>query len=73
MHIIAIAWIYVVSMMAITEKSVTAGIMTFTFYCLIPLGLIWFFVKRKKPGVVEQQKTEEHSGVTRQQHDSNKT
>jgi len=48
MHIIAIGWIYVVFMMAITEKSVIAGIMTFTFYCAIPLGVVWYIVFRKK-------------------------
>ncbi|MET3108314.1 ABC-type transport system involved in cytochrome c biogenesis permease subunit [Oxalobacteraceae bacterium GrIS 2.11] len=48
MHIIAIAWIYVVFMMAITEKSVVAGVMTFTFYCVIPLGVIWYLLFRKK-------------------------
>ena len=48
MHIIAIGWIYVVLMMAITEKSVIAGIMTFTFYCAVPLSIVWFIVQRKK-------------------------
>jgi hypothetical protein len=69
MHIIAIGWIYVVSMMAITEKSVIAGIMTFTFYCAIPLGVIWFIVTRKKTA---KKKTQEHSDLKIQQHDSNK-
>jgi len=50
MHIIAIAWIYVVSMMALTEKSVSAGIMTFSLYCAVPLALVWFIFARKRPG-----------------------
>jgi hypothetical protein len=69
MHIIAIGWIYVVSMMAITEKSVIAGIMTFTFYCVIPLGVVWFIVDRKKRNM---QKAKEHTDLKIQQHDSNK-
>jgi hypothetical protein len=69
MHIIAIGWIYVVSMMAITEKSVIAGIMTFTFYCALPLGVMWFIVTRKTRS---RQKTQEHTDLKIQQHDSNK-
>lgn len=44
MYIVAIAWIYVVLMMSITEQSVIAGIMTFVFYGLAPLALfLWIF------------------------------
>ena len=44
MYIVAIAWLYVTLMMAITEKSVVAGIMTFIFYGLAPLALfLWLF------------------------------
>ena len=48
MHIIALAWIYVVLMMSITETSVVAGVMTFIFYCLFPLGIIWYIANSKK-------------------------
>jgi hypothetical protein len=54
MHIIAIGWIYVVSMMAITEKSVVAGIMTFTWYCAIPLGAIWGILFLRKRRLAQQ-------------------
>jgi hypothetical protein len=37
MLIVAVAWIYVVGLMALTETSVVAGIVTFLFYC-VPLG-----------------------------------
>ncbi len=40
MHIAAVGWIYVVLMMAITEDSVVAGIMTFLFYGVLPVALI---------------------------------
>ena len=40
MYIVAIAWIYVVFMMAITETSVIAGIMTFLLYGVLPVTII---------------------------------
>lgn len=42
--IIAIAWIYVVLMMSITEHSVIAGIMTFLLYCVLPLAIILYLL-----------------------------
>lgn len=44
MYIIAIAWLYVALMMAITETTVVAGVLTFLFYGLAPLALfMWLF------------------------------
>ena len=44
MYIVAIAWLYVTLMMAITENSVVGGVLTFVFYGLAPLGLfLWVF------------------------------
>ena len=44
MYIVAIAWIYVVLMMAVTEHSIVAGVMTVVFYGLAPLALfLWLF------------------------------
>ncbi|RBA25753.1 hypothetical protein [Herminiimonas fonticola] len=40
MYIIAIAWIYVVFMMAITETTPIAGVMTFLFYGVLPVLII---------------------------------
>ncbi|HJW56092.1 MAG TPA: hypothetical protein VJ577_12525 [Burkholderiaceae bacterium] len=42
MHIVVIAWLYVVLMMSITEYSVTAGIMTFLLYGALPLIIILY-------------------------------
>lgn len=42
MHIVAIAWIYVVLMMAITERSVVAAIMTFLMYGVLPLAILLY-------------------------------
>ena len=43
-YIVAIAWLYVVLMMALTEASVVAGIATFVFYGLAPLALFLWLV-----------------------------
>lgn len=44
MYIVAIGWLWVVLMMAITESSATAGILTFVFYGLAPLALFLWLV-----------------------------
>lgn len=44
MYIIAIAWLYVVILMAATEPSLTAGLLTFVLYGAAPLALfLWLF------------------------------
>ena len=48
MYIIAIAWIYVVFMMSITETTLTASIMTFLFYCVLPLVLFFYLIRAPK-------------------------
>ena len=40
MYIIVIAWLYVVVLMAATEKSIAAGLLTFIFYGLVPCALL---------------------------------
>ncbi|MFJ2986533.1 hypothetical protein ACIPF8_01605 [Collimonas sp. NPDC087041] len=44
MYIVAIAWIYVVSMMAITESSVVAALMTFLLYGVFPLTIVLYLM-----------------------------
>jgi hypothetical protein len=44
MYIVAIAWIYVVLMMSLTEHSLIAGIMTFLLYCVLPLTIILYLM-----------------------------
>ncbi len=49
MYLIPIAWIYVALMMAVAEATNTNGtvlgaIVTFTFYGLLPVGLIMYFI-----------------------------
>lgn len=44
MLIIAIAWLYVVSLMALTETSFVAGLATFVFYGVLPLSVVLYLV-----------------------------
>lgn len=44
MYIIAIGWLWVVLMMAITESNVVAGVLTFTFYGLLPCALLMWLL-----------------------------
>lgn len=49
MHLVVIAWLYVVLMMAVAEATNTTGtvmgaIVTFVLYGLLPVGLIMYFM-----------------------------
>jgi len=48
MWIVAIAWIYVVVLMAATEPTVVGGIMTFVFYCALPLSILFYLTGAKR-------------------------
>ena len=57
MWIVAIAWIYVVVLMAATEPTVVAGIMTFAFYCALPLSILFYITgarRRRQRGPTQQ-------------------
>ena len=44
MYIVAIAWLYITILMAATETSLVAGLMTLIFYGIAPLALfLWIF------------------------------
>jgi biotin transporter BioY len=46
MYIIAIGWLYVTVLMALTETSVVAGVLSFVFYGLAPTALLlWLFAR----------------------------
>lgn len=59
MYIVAIAWLYVALMMALTEASIVAGVLTFIFYGLLPCALLLWLVgtpqRRRLRQVAEQQ------------------
>ena len=44
MYIIAIGWLWVVLLMAITETNFVAGILTFVFYGLLPCSLLMWLL-----------------------------
>ena len=48
MWIVAIAWIYVVGLMALTEPSIVAGVMTFLGYCILPLSILYYLTGSKR-------------------------
>ncbi|HET7776238.1 MAG TPA: hypothetical protein VFK74_07720 [Azospira sp.] len=59
MYIIAIGWLYVTLMMALTEASIVAGVFSFLFYGLLPTALILYLggakVRRQRRAWQEQQ------------------
>lgn len=58
MLIVAVAWIYVVGLMALTEPTVVAGIMTFLVYCVLPLSILFYLTggrrRRARRAAAEQ-------------------
>lgn len=44
MYIIAIAWLYVVLLMSLTEASWVAGVATFFFYGVFPLSVLLYLI-----------------------------
>lgn len=58
MYIILIAWIYVVFMMAITETSAVAGVMTFLLYGVLPVSIIFYIGTSGKRKTLRQRQQE---------------
>jgi type VI protein secretion system component VasK len=61
--IIGLAWMYVVILMAASEDSVAAGIGTFIFYGLLPLGVLLYLLatpmrRQRKQWLQEQAQRE---------------
>ena len=64
MYIVAIAWLYVTLMMALTESTVVAGILTFVFYGLLPCALLLWLIgtpqrRRNKLRVMAEQQLDQ--------------
>lgn len=59
MYIIAIGWLYVTVLMALTEANLVAGLLTLLFYGLLPVSLIlWLFggpVRRRRSALADEQ------------------
>ena len=58
MYIILIAWIYVVFMMAITETSAVAGVLTFLLYGVLPASIIFYIGTNGKRKTLRQRQQE---------------
>jgi chorismate-pyruvate lyase len=49
MHVVLIAWLYVVVMISVVSDSLLKGIVRFLFLGAIPLGLwMWFNLQRRR-------------------------
>ena len=67
MYIIAIGWLYVTVLMALTETSVVAGVLTFLFYGLFPVALlVWLLVFNNGGGTTDNTTTPDASGFSLQ-------
>ena len=74
--IVAIAWVYVVLLMALTEPSITAGIMTFLFYCIFPLMILLYLMRtpQRKRELARSEAAPQHlpsTGNSETQHQPN--
>ena len=73
MYIIAIAWLYVVTLMAATEITIAAGLLTFIFYGLLPCALLlWIlgvnhrrYIKHKKSLLEEEVSNQNSANANR--------
>lgn len=64
MHIVVIAWLWVILMMAIAERTFIAGVLTFLFYGLAPCTLLlWLIATQRKFRKLKSQKQARPSGV----------
>ena len=68
MYIVAIAWLYVTLMMALTEPNVVAGVLTFLCYGLLPCGLLLWIVgtpqrRRNRLHVVAEDQLDQPDGA----------
>lgn len=62
MYILAIGWVYVVALMALTATSFVGGVMTFVFYGLLPCGLlIWLLGTPQRRRNKARARASEHS------------
>jgi membrane protein implicated in regulation of membrane protease activity len=66
MWILAIGWMYVVTLMAATEPSVVGGIMTFLGVGVLPLSLVLYLggvrIRRRAPDARGQEATAPERG-----------
>ena len=78
MHIAAVGWIYVTLMMAITEETVVAGIMTFFLYGVLPTLIIVYVAgspqrrRRNEQARLQMMQEQQNPAQQKPKHDTNK-
>lgn len=75
MYIIAIAWLYVAVMMAGAEPNMTASVLTFVFYGVIPCALLLWLMGTKHRKFISARKVKNTVSIEEvtQSQDSNET
>lgn len=68
MHIVAIAWLFVTILMAVTERSFTAGLLTFFLYGLAPLLLFWWLAATPKRRARNAARSPREASMRAEQH-----
>ncbi len=58
LHIVAIGWLWVAFMVAITENNVVAGVMTFLVYGSVPAGMLIYLIIGSGRRVAEHQRAQ---------------
>ncbi len=54
-YIVLIAWLYVILMIAVMQKTLVAGVATFLFFGLAPCALlVWLIGKPRRPAALRQ-------------------
>ncbi|WP_326939605.1 hypothetical protein [Actimicrobium sp. GrIS 1.19] len=73
MIMVAIAWIYVVLLMSMTEQTIVAGVMTFLFYCVFPLSIILYVMgtPQRKRNRQAQEKSRQTQALSADQTEPN--
>ncbi|MGG7605961.1 hypothetical protein [Massilia sp. BKSP1R2A-1] len=67
MWIVAVAWVYVVVLMAATEPTIVHGLMTFLFYCAVPLSILLYLTggkrrRARREALAKRKAAEQESG-----------
>lgn len=63
MWIVAIGWIYVIGLVAVSETSIVAGVMTFLGYCVLPLSILFYLTGGKRRRAARERAAIERSGT----------
>lgn len=63
MLLVAVAWIYVVGLMAATQPTFIAGFFTLLFYCVVPLSILFYLTGgRRRRARRERQAQQDKAG-----------